>query len=60
MPRSHPVRVADATTDQLAEAIAAGVHVGLRRLFADPEAFQNLRDSVEAADLDEPDAPAAS
>lgn len=47
-----PVRLQDATTDQLAEAIAAGVHVGLRRLMADQDAITALRRCVEAADPD--------
>lgn len=47
---ANPVRLADATVDQLAEAVAAGVHVGLRRLFADPQAFRDLDLQIEAAE----------
>lgn len=54
----RPVLLKDATTDQLAEAIAAGVHVGLRRLMADVEAFASLRQTVETVDI--PDLPAQS
>ena len=46
------VLLQDATVDQLAEAIAAGVHVGLRRLAADVEAMKAVRRSVEEADRD--------
>lgn len=38
-----PVLLQDATVDQLAEAIAAGVHVGLRRLLVDTEALKAFR-----------------
>ncbi|MDZ4373996.1 MAG: hypothetical protein U1C74_21585 [Phenylobacterium sp.] len=47
----QPVLLQDATTDQLAEAVAAGVHVGLRRLFADLEAFTALRRVVDQVDV---------
>lgn len=49
------VLLTEATTDQLAEAIAAGIHVGLRRLMADVEAFASLRQTVETVDI--PDLP---
>lgn len=42
-----PVRLADATLDQVAEAIAAGVHVGLRRLLNDREAIGQLVGHIE-------------
>lgn len=47
---TNAVRLADASVDQLAEAVAAGVHVGLRRLLADPEAFRSFEQQIEASE----------
>lgn len=49
-PKGKPL--SEATVDDLAEAVAAGVHVGLRRLMADLEAFAALKRTVEQTELD--------